>query len=46
MLGADNVDDAKYPEGKNWDGWGGHMPFNTGKGAMLHIHTPIEDQVE
>ncbi len=46
ILGADNIGDAKYPNGKRWDRWGIQFPFPTGKAAMLHIHTPIENQVK
>ncbi len=46
ILGADNIDEAKYPNGKNRDNWGTSMVFPTGKSALLHIHTPIEDQVK
>ena len=46
IIGWDNIDDAKYPHGKNWDHWGGNIVFPTGKAAMLYIHTPIEDQVK
>jgi phenylacetate-CoA ligase len=46
ILGWDNIDDAKYPTGKNWEQWGSNIPFPTGKAAMLYIHTAIEDQVK
>lgn len=46
VLGAGNADKAKYPNGKNWDRWSGNMVFPTGKAALLHIHTPIADQVK
>lgn len=45
ILGAGHSDEAKYPNGKSWDDWGTGV-FPTGKSAMLHIHTTIEDQVK
>ena len=45
ILGSENLDDAKYPTGKNRDHWSRSILFPTGKAAILHIHTAIEDQV-
>ena len=45
-VGQGIVDGAKYPKGKSWDHWAPAIAFPTGRAALLHIHTPIEDQVK